>query len=383
MKAVRILHLISTLDIGGAEQDLLKLVTSADPAHFTHEVVSMTTLGPIGERLQAAGIPTHALNMIKGLPDPRGIPRLYRIARTLRPDLIHTWLYHANLLGLSIRGLSRGLIWGILCSDMDLSHYGTTYRWTVTAGRYLACLPSAIVVNSEAGREIHAHMGYKPRKWHLIPNGFDTQMFRPSRAMRRDMRSGLAIPHDAIAIGLIARFDPMKDHACFMSAAAALQRTHPEVHFILAGRGVTADNEALRPHLNRLPLPGQMHLLGERPDIPAVLSALDIASSCSISEGLPNAVGEAMATGLPCVITDTGDSAVLVGDAGIVIPVRDPQALCTAWSRLIEAGARTRRRMGARARKRIVRDYSLQAMVNRYEALYTQTLSAYNEYRGI
>jgi glycosyltransferase involved in cell wall biosynthesis len=128
--------------------------------------------------------------------------------------------------------------------------------------------------------------------------------------------------------------------------------------------------------MSMMPHAGHVHLLGEQRDVPRLLNAFDIAtSSSSYGEGLPNAIGEAMATGIPCVVTDAGDSALLVGDTGIVVPKRDPGALCAAWQWLLDAGSDFRRAMGERARKRIMEHYSLQVMIRRYETLYRNLTS--------
>lgn len=190
------------------------------------------------------------------------------------------------------------------------------------------------------------------------------------------MRKRLGIPETAPVIGLTNRYDLMKDHATFFRAASLLSGTDASAHFILAGRGVSEDNPALSSLLGMVPHVRHVHLLGERHDVPGLINAFDIAaSSSSYGEGLPNAIGEAMATAVPCVVTDVGDSAALVGDTGIVVPKKDPQALCAAWQSLLDAGPDFRRAMGKRARKRIMEHYSLAAMIRRYESLY-QDLTA-------
>jgi len=371
---IRVLHLISTLDIGGAEMNLLRLVQGISKRYESH-VVSLTSIGPLGERIRELGTDVQALGMKKGLPDPRGVIRLARIVRRFNPHVIQSWMYHANLLGL-ITAYRIPLVWNIRCSDMDLRRYGRIYRWTVKAGALFSPLPDAVVVNSIAGKNFHGSLGYSPRTWTVIHNGFDTAVYRPDESSRRSVRKQLGIPDAAPVIGLMNRYDPMKDHATFFRAATLLSSMDATVHFILAGRGVSEENPALSSLMSMMPHAGHVHLLGEQRDVPRLLNAFDIAtSSSSYGEGLPNAIGEAMATGIPCVVTDAGDSALLVGDTGIVVPKRDPEALCAAWQRLLDAGPDSRRAMGERARKRIMDHYSLQAMINRYEDLYRNLTS--------
>jgi glycosyltransferase involved in cell wall biosynthesis len=365
---VKILHLISTLDVGGAEQNLLRLVTSMDRGAFENEVVSLTAPGVIGKSIEKAGIPVHDLKMSKGMPDLRGILRLRFLAHLMNPDVIQCWLYHANLLGLFLLAPKKTL-WSIRCSDMDLARYGAVYRWSVKAGAALSPLPIGIVINSNAGRAVHTGLGYRPRKWVTIPNGFDTTVFAPDNAAGQAVRSELGIPGDAFVIGHIARLDPMKDHETLFKAARLLLSSGAPAHFILAGRGMSSGNPALRPLIEGLDM-RRIHLLDERGDIPRLLNALDLATSSSVSEGLPNAVGEAMAAGVPCVATDAGDSAELVGNTGIVVPRSDPAVLASAWKKLMDAGANHRRELGALARKRITDHYGLPSMTAAYEALY-------------
>ncbi len=197
VKPVRILHLISTLDVGGGEQNLCSLVSGMDKTLFRNMAVSMTTIGPIGRQIIGSGVETHALNMEKGLPDPRGIARLGRLVCAFDPDIVHCWMYHANLLGLFF-GHKRHLIWSILCSYMDLDKYGLTYKMTVHAGAVFSSLPGAVLTNSHSGREVHRAFGYDPKRWETIPNGFDTGIYKPDPECRLNVRSQLNIPQDAV-----------------------------------------------------------------------------------------------------------------------------------------------------------------------------------------
>jgi glycosyltransferase involved in cell wall biosynthesis len=364
------MHLISTLDVGGAERSLLRLVTSMDRSAFQNRVVSMTRPGTVGRSLEGAGVPVLSLNMAKGTPELRAIVRLWFMAALMKPDIIQCWMYHAHLLGLALMKPGRTL-WNIRCSDMDLSRYGRVYRLTVKAGALLSRVPCVVVANSHAGRDVHERLGYRPKEWAVLPNGFDTGTFRPDPAARAQVREELGIPADAFVVGLVARLDPMKDHATFFRAADSFLASCPGAHFVLAGSGVDADNPLMKPLLPRNH-GGRIHLLGERSDIARVNACLDAATSSSLSEGLPNAVGEAMATGVPCVVTDVGDSALLVGDTGIVVPKGDPEALSVGWKRLLDPDLR--RTLGDRSRKRIMDQYSLRTMVDRYEDLYRRVM---------
>ena len=373
MYPIKILHLISTTNVGGAEQNLLRLISSMDKDCFHSMVVSMTDIGPVGKEIIENGFPVHALNMKKGLPDPRGISRLKKLVSHYQPDIIQCWMYHANLFGL-LFSYKRNLVWNIRCSDMDLSRYGFVYKYTVKAGAIFSKIPDVVIANSFAGKAFHEGLGYRSRRWEVIPNGFDTGLFKPDAKVRSRIRLELVIPQDAPVIGLIARLDPMKDHPTFFHAANLLLENHPSVHFVLAGQDITAHNPELYRLIGDHRYSGQFHLLGQRLDIPQVLNALDIATSSSLSEGLPNTIGEAMATGIPCVVTDVGDSRVLTGDAGHVVPKNNPEVLARVWQRLIDAGPDHIRLLGSRARKRIQENNSLDFSVRHYEKLYSELI---------
>jgi glycosyltransferase involved in cell wall biosynthesis len=370
-----ILHLITGLEAGGAERMLVRLATATDQARFRSVVVSMTGGGAFAPVLEAGGIELRQLGMRRGRPEPAGLWRLDRILRNVQPDLLQTWLYHADFLGLSARLLGRvpRLVWNIQCTDMrgdGLSRTGAMLRRLLS---WSAAIPDAIVVNSRAGQGFHKAIGYRPRRWEFIPSGVDTREFRPDLAARASFRQELGVENDALVIGLAARFHPMKDHATFLTAAAHLATGDARVRFLLAGTRVDPSNRELTDAVAQLGVGNRVTLLGERRDMPRFFAALDIAGlSSAYGEGCPNVLGEAMACGVPCVATEVGDSAALIGETGVTVPARDPAALAAALDRLIALGPEGRRALGERARARILRDYDLDTIVAHYEALYEE-----------
>jgi glycosyltransferase involved in cell wall biosynthesis len=231
---------------------------------------------------------------------------------------------------------------------------------------------AAVVVNSEAGRRASEALGYRPRRWVSLPNGFDLVQFAPQPEARAPLRRALAIEDDAVLIGLIARFHPMKDHQTFLRAAARLHRDRPGVRFVLAGRRIDASNAALAAPIREHGLDAVVHLLGERDDIPHLTAALDVATCSSYSEGFPNAIGEAMACEVPCVATDVGDCRALLGDTGLIVPPRDPEALASAWGVAIDWSNDERQSRGTAARARLEQHFEIGAVARRYEALYDE-----------
>jgi glycosyltransferase involved in cell wall biosynthesis len=364
-----ILHLITGLDTGGAELMLVRLVGRLDPGRHRSVVVVMTGPGSLAPALRRAGVEYYSLDMRRGRPDPRGAARLITILRRVRPEILQTWLYHADLLGLVGRALSRTscrLIWNIQCTEMaDAGALRRLLAWW-------SQVPDAIVVNSLEGRNFHEAQGYRPRRWVHIPNGCDTAAFSFDAAARRALRREWRIADDMVAIGLAARYHPMKDHDNFLAAAAQLAARRDDAVFLLAGAGVDAANRTLTAAIAAHGLGDRIRLLGNRDDMARVYSALDIASlSSAYGEGCPNVLVEAMACGLPCVATDCGDAALLIGQDGLVVPPRDPAALAAASERLAALGPEGRRRLGEEARRRMVADHDVAVIAARYEALYS------------
>ena len=373
---IRLAHVITELNMGGAEQMLRKLVTRMDRDRFRCIVVSMTDRGPIGERIAAAGIPVVPLGMGPGKPTPDGLARFYRLLKQESVDIVQTWLYHADLLGLVVGRLAEvsRVVWGIRCSDMRLRKYRPLTALTVRLCGALSPLVDAILVNSREGEKIHRKRGYSRDRMILIPNGFDTQRFRPDPGARERLKAELNLRGAVRFIGLIARYDLMKDQPNFLRAAGLLADREPSAHFVMVGRGVVPDNQALA-NLVSGRLAGRVHLMGQRHDVARIAAGLDIAASSSaFGEGFSNTIGEAMACGVPCVVTDVGDSARIVGDAGLVVPLGDPEALARAWEELLADDER-RLRLGKEARERIQGEFELDVVVRQYEDLY-ETLMA-------
>jgi glycosyltransferase involved in cell wall biosynthesis len=354
---------------------LLRLLSRMDPDAWNPMVVSLRDEGVVGEKLEAAGVPVRALGMRERPADLGAIARLVRWLRETRPAIVQTWLYHADLFGGVAARWAGGfpVVWNIRQSNLDPRR---ERRTTVWIGRLNALLsrrvPTRIVCCSESARQAHANLGYDADRLVVIPNGFDTEAFRPDPSSRASVRLEIGLSPDSLLIGQVARFDPQKDHGNFVEAARLLGQSHPSVHFLLCGEGIDELNPTLRQWLDRSGIRDRCHLLGARDDIPRILAALDIASLSSAGEGSPNVLGEAMACGVPCVATDVGECAAIIGDTGRVVPRRDPQALAAAWRELTEAGPDKRRRLGTKARTRIESRFALASMVAGYETLYQQ-----------
>ena len=366
---VKILHLITGLGFGGAETMLANVVCGLDPARFQNKVISLTDAGVYGPSLAAAGVEVVPLRMTRGIPSWRAWRQLRQCLHAEVPDVVQTWMYHADVLGLvaTLDLKTTALVWNLRCTDMDFARYRRLTAWIVRLLARTSMRPYGVVVNSEAGRRHHISLGYLPRRWEVIPNGFDTTKFKPDSTAARRICSELGFPAETPLVGMVARVDPMKDHETFLRAATLLKDLDPKPAFVMIGAGT----EALAPHIAAHGLTGTVRVLGARSDVARFMPAFSLLALSSISEGFPNVLGEAMAAGVCCVATDTGDVRSIVGDTGWVVPPRDPAALADGMREALGLSPQSRAVRGAAARQRIVDHYALETIIQKYDALYS------------
>lgn len=382
------MHVITGLSTGGAETMLLKLLSAAS-GDMEHVVVSLGDEGTIGPRIAALGVPAHCLRLQRNAPNPLRALSILSLARRIDPQLIQGWMYHGNLMA-SMAALARGkntlqktaldvtppVIWNIRQTVYDLRNERWLTAKFIRLGARLSQHPAAIIYNSQTSAGQHEALGYRAEKRMIIPNGFDCELLRPDDAARKAVRAELGIADDTILIGLVARYHPMKDHIGFLKAAGLVVRSYPEAMFVLAGTGISSKQPELAEAIKQNELQNHVILLGERSDIQRLNNAFDIGCSASAwGEGFSNSIGEAMACGVPCAVTDVGDSAYIVEKTGLVAPPREPQALANAIVQLIGMGWAGRQQLGAKARNRIETEFSLPAIVRRYEDLYLSFLA--------
>ena len=344
-----------------------------DRKQFTSEVISLSTRGEAGERIERAGIPVRALGMRRGPTDILKVLKLAGWLRASQPDIVQTWMYHADLLGGFAARLAVGskIIWNIRHSTFD-PDMGMSTRLIRRASAWLSSLiPTTIVACAQSAAQYHTELGYARNKMLVIPNGVDTDRFRPDAQANRDVRQKLGIPVSAPVVGLVARFHPQKDHQTFVEAAGQMLSSFPDVRFVLCGKGIDEQNEQLVGWIRASGYADQFFLLGHRSDVPRIMASFDIATSTSShGEAFPNVVAEAMASGVPCVVTDVGDSAFIVGDTGVVAQPGNKKALIDGWLSLISLGPKERKNLGLRARARVTKEFSLEKMVAYYSSLY-------------
>lgn len=379
MSSLRVMFVTTGLATGGAETALLRLLRHL-PSGIELAVVSLTDEGTMGARMRDIGVPVTCVGMRPTRVSPMAIARLIRLIRDYRPDVVQTWMYHADLLGgLAARmaGVQR-VVWGIRNSNLNADKSRLVTRAVVkTCAMISSFIPTAIISCSRRAAQIHAAIGYRADKFTVLPNGIELDCFQPDPLARHEVRQELGISADVPLIGMIGRFDPQKNHQGFFEAAALVGMQRPDAHFLLAGRGIHGSNVTLCTWRDVAGLTDRTYLLGERNDVPRLMAALDVlVSSSSWGEGFPNVLAEAMACGVPVVATDVGDSSDIVGDSGRIVPPEDMQGLAAAVIEILLRSPEDRLAASRRARSRIAADFEIVAIARRYADFYLGLVQA-------
>jgi glycosyltransferase involved in cell wall biosynthesis len=377
---LKIAFLIPSLHYGGAERQLVTLVKALDKNSFDVTLLQCYSGGPLEKDLENSGVKTISLEK-RGRWDLFSFFwRLIHHLKHIQPDVLHGYLSTPNLLTIFLKPFfpSTQMIWGMRDSNKDLSHYDWLSRLMFPWECFLSRFADLIIFNSQAGRAYYLAQGFLPDRTVVIPNGIDTQHFKPDREARIKVRSEWEISEETILIGLVGRFNPMKDHPTFLKAAAILCQDRQDVSFVCVGGGPENYAQELYRLTNQLNIPEKVIWAGTRADMPAVYNAFDIATSSSAyGEGFANVIGEAMACGIPCVVTDIGDSGWIVDNTGIVVPPQNPEALARGWHLILEHQQYKSPITKLRTRSRIVSEFSCNRLVQNIACLLGQNYSKF------
>ena len=371
---LRLTFIVTSLGLGGAEKMLLQLLRSLNRNDYDRHVITLQSEGVLEKNVNRMGISLMSAHMNNREINIRGFFRLLRFLRTTHPHLVVCWMYHANLLGgLVARMLGVPVVWSIRHDRLDPTLLKPRTIQIARLGAWLSkFIPRTIVFCAESSKQEHIRIGYDAKKSVVIPNGVDTNTFIPNMDARQLIRKELGIPYDALVIGHVGRFDPTKDHRTFISASKKLS-SQEKVCFVLCGKDVDWENKILVDWIDQAGIKERTFLLGQRKDMPNIYATLDLFISSSVSESFPNVVGEAMSCGVPCAVTDVGDSSRIVGETGLVVPPGDPKALAEA-AEIFLSNKDLRTNWGGKARSRIMENYSLHQFVKKYEELFTKLL---------
>ena len=348
-----------------------------DNPDFHHVVISLTDIGVVGQQLRAHRIEVKTMNVSNAFDMFFILRRLVKHIRKINPDIVQTWMYHADLLGGIAARLAgkRNVIWGIRSTNIRAGGSRSTLVIRKLCAWMSYCIPRKIICAAEASRQVHVALGYDAGRMLVVPNGFDLQNLNATDEQRQALRLSCGFTPDSIVIGSLGRFSPLKDHETFVRAAGKLAEKYPYLNFLLVGRDLISENMELSEWINQTGYVERFVLLGERSDAPVCLSAMDIFCLHSRTEGFPNVLGEAMAMRMPCVATDVGDAALLLGDAGMVVVKEDPVALAKGMEKLLQLTPEERASLGQKAMQRIHDSFTLTRTRERFEAVYYTMLN--------
>lgn len=367
MDAPSTMFVIQALGRGGAER---QLVTLARALHERGAAVTVAVFrggGALEQALDDSRVPLVRLTSGRRRSVFVVAWHLLRLIRAQRPDVVHGYLAVPNLvLSLLKPTLPRGtkVVWGVRHAELRLRDFGWSSRIAETLARPASRAADLIIVNSRAGRDDHARLGYPRARMVVIENGIDTQLFRPDPAARVRRRRELGVEDAQPLVGLVARVDPTKAHHVFVAAADVVAARRPEVHFVCVGAATAQERATLSEPAVRSGWDSRLHWTGARDDVAEWYAALDVCCLSSVTEGFPNVVGEAMAAGVPCVVTDVGDAKAVVGDLGEAVPSGDAEALGVAISRMLDRLEATPT-LHSEVRRRIEETYSVARLVER------------------
>jgi glycosyltransferase involved in cell wall biosynthesis len=369
-----IVHVITCLNDGGAEAVLYRLCLF--DKKNTHVVISLQDEGKYGPMLISKGISVHCLNLTRNMLTLHGIFKLIQLFKKIELDVVQTWLYHADFIGGVVAkalGL-KNICWGIRSADFDC---GSIRKATIFVVRLNALLsgwiPVHIISCSNKAVDTHVSFGYKKRKFIVIQNGYSLHEFAPNLKGVRTLRELAGVPENIIVLGMVARFDPLKDHKNLVAALDLVSKFGYNFCCLLVGTGVSADNSELKNWLEQYRLNNRVILMGQRTDIPLVMNLIDIHILSSSGEAFPNVLCEAMACGTPCVTTDVGDAAEIVGNTGWVVPAGSAQELSEAIIEAINERYNDPYHWIKRqqdARERIKDNFGIEKMVKKYSQVW-------------
>jgi glycosyltransferase involved in cell wall biosynthesis len=371
---MNITHIIIGLNVGGAELMLARLIETQRvcTGGGGHRVVSLTTVGEIGHRLRAQGVEVTALGMVSVLRVPITFWRLFWLLRFQRPDIVQTWMYHADLLGGLAARLAgiRAVVWGIRTTDITVggSRVTRVVRWL--CARFSRRVPRRIICAANASLRVHAALGYDAARMTVIPNGVVLERMVAAPDAVAALRAEHGLGPEARVVGMVGRFNAVKGQQDFIAAAGQIARGCPQARFLMVGLGCDADNGQLAAWIAQSGVAERFVLLGKRADVPVCLKAMDVFVMPSRTEGFPNVLAEAMAMARPCVVTDVGDARVVLGGCGSIVPPQSPAALADAVLAMLAADQGTRDAQGKAARQRVESEYTMARSAQSFESLY-------------
>ncbi len=366
--------IINSLDRGGAETVMVDLMNVLKKNNIDLHVISLLGKGNVYNDIANLGIKVSAINKKKSIFFVFSFIKLLLLLIRTKPDVVHTWMYHSDLFGglaAKIAGVKK-IIWSIHNTNLDKDKTKLSTRITVRICVILAYwIPTGVIFCSIKSAKYHALIGYPKEKITIIHNGFNTSKYHPTKEFRSKLLNELDITNkDVFLIGHIGRFNPIKNHAGFINAASIINKSFPEVHFILAGDGVDSQNKSLNLIIDNLGVSKVVHMIGYRSDTLEIISSLDLLVSSSFGEAFPLVVGEAMSCEVPCVVTNVGDSAYLVNDTGEIVYNNSAYDIANGVKKILKMKEEDYRKMCICARYRIIDNFKIETIAKQYMEVY-------------
>ena len=373
---MKIVHVINSLETGGAEMMLLKLLQSGIYENYNVLIIVLSKKNTLSENIKKLGFNVEHLNFSKNIFLIFELIKFYKKIKFFSPNIVHSWLYHANLItALTCYLLKiKGVIWSIRQTSLDFKHNKLS---TLIVAKICALIskkiPLKIIYNSYQSKESHTKFGYCKDKNIVIFNGFNTKEYKKIKIENKKNILGSQINTKFPLVGFIGRYDVQKNHFGFFEFAKLLVDQFPRVNFILVGRKIDEKNKVILNLRKKLCLDKHVYLLGERKDIPKILNALDVFVLPSNGESFPNVVGEAMACEVPTVVTDVGASKEIVGDLGFFVNKGDMLSMAKYVLSILKLSKIKRENLGKKCRLRIKNKFNIKNISNDYKIIYEET----------
>jgi len=367
---MKTIFLIRGLEIGGAERQLIALAIGLKKRGHDIMIIVFYGGGVMEAELRAAGIRVEELGKAGRWEIVRTFGRLLKLVRHERPDILHGYLTVSNLLVGFMRPFLPGsrVVWGIRSGSTNFSDYDWTRAATDRLQRWLARSPHLIICNSDEGQRHHASIGYPARRLQTIHNGIDTSLYRPDARMATDLRRQWGVEPGDNVVGIVARLEPLKGHSTLFHAAAFVMAKRHNLKIVCVGAGAPGYEAELRQLAARLGIAADVVWAGRNLQAGGVYNGFDIyCSSSAHGEGFPNVIAEAMASGVPCLVTDVGDSAKIVGNLGAVVAPRNADALAAGMLSLFDRLDHEGGALKQSVRQRVVESYGLERLVQQTE----------------
>ena len=377
-KKIKILHIITGLGFGGAENNLLNLIKEIDKTKFELHVVSLNGKGYIGEQILNLNIPLNSYEanksgfiLFKLFNIAFVIVQIIKLIKQIKPDLIQTWLHHADLIGFLCAFLTghKKLVWSVRCSDLKKGYISAKNRYLVKILSFFSYYPIVILFNSHAGIKAHLKIGYKPKKYQCIFNGIDTSRFKPDSEQKYKTKIELKILQNIQTIGYVGKDQNIKDIETFLYSIQEVQKKLPDINVVMIGENLSNNNKNLLNSINELQLKN-IKLIGLKKNIENYMQVFDIMISTSLSEGFPNVLAEAMSCGVPCVSTDVGDARNIIDTNNQLHEVKNYKAISNSCIRILLMNSEEKKKLNESSRKRIIDKFNILSITKQYEIFY-------------